>query len=76
MLEVVDADCYVARCQSCGYIFDIPRPTLEQLVRFYSDPTQYDSWLTQLQARDRLSKRTLHKLRPTKEPGYLLDVGT
>ncbi len=76
MLEVVDADCYIVRCQSCGYIFDSPRPTLEELVHFYSRPAQYDSWLTQLPARDRLWKRRLRKLRASKKPGSLLDVGT
>lgn len=76
MLEVVDADCYIVRCQSCGYIFDSPRPTLEELIRFYSRPAQYDSWLTQLQARDQLWKRRLRKLRSSKKPGSLLDVGT
>ncbi len=76
VLDVVDADCNVVRCRNCDYIFDSPRPTLEELVRFYSRSTQYDSWLTQLPARDRLWKRRLNKLKATKKPGSLLDVGT
>jgi 2-polyprenyl-3-methyl-5-hydroxy-6-metoxy-1,4-benzoquinol methylase len=76
MLEVIDAECNVVRCQSCGYIFDSPRPTLEELIHFYSRPTQYDSWLTELGVRDRLWKRRLRKLRSTRKPGSLLDVGT
>jgi len=76
MLDVVDADCNVARCQTCGYIFDNPRPTIEELINFYSRPTQYDSWLTELGTRDRLWKRRLSKLLSTKKSGSLLDVGT
>lgn len=75
-LEVVDADCNVVRCQDCGYIFDSPRPVGEELIAFYSRPTQYDSWLTELEGRDRLWKRRLSKLRSTRKPGSLLDVGT
>jgi ubiquinone/menaquinone biosynthesis C-methylase UbiE len=64
------------RCQACGYIFDNPRPTMEELIAFYSRPTQYDSWLSQIPARDRLWKRRLNKLRASRKPGSLLDVGT
>jgi ubiquinone/menaquinone biosynthesis C-methylase UbiE len=74
-LDVVDADCNVVRCSTCGYIFDSPRPTLEELIVFYSRPTQYDSWLSALQVRDRLWKRRLSKLKATKKPGSVLDVG-
>lgn len=76
MLDVVDADCNVQQCQTCGYIFDNPRPTIEELIDFYSRPTQYDSWLTEVRARDRLWKRRLKKLHATKKHGSLLDVGT
>jgi 2-polyprenyl-3-methyl-5-hydroxy-6-metoxy-1,4-benzoquinol methylase len=75
-LEVVDADCNIAQCRSCGYIFDNPRPTIEELINFYSRPNQYDSWLTELRPRERLWKRRLSKLKPTIKPGTLLDVGT
>jgi 2-polyprenyl-3-methyl-5-hydroxy-6-metoxy-1,4-benzoquinol methylase len=74
-LEVVDRDCNIMRCPACGYIFDNPRPTTEELVEFYSRPTQYDSWLGEIAARDRLWKRRLNKLRSTRKPGSLLDVG-
>ena len=75
-LDVVDADCHIVRCRDCDYIFDNPRPTMEELVNFYSRPAQYDSWLTQLDVRDWLWKRRLSKLKSTKKPGSLLDVGT
>lgn len=76
ILDVVDQDCNIARCADCGYIFDNPRPTQEELIRFYSRPTQYDSWLTELEERDRIWKRRVDKLRSTKKVGTLLDVGT
>jgi 2-polyprenyl-3-methyl-5-hydroxy-6-metoxy-1,4-benzoquinol methylase len=76
LLGVLDADCSVMQCRVCGYIFDNPRPVLEELIDFYSRPSQYDSWLAQLRARDRLWKRRLGKLQRTKKPGSVLDVGT
>jgi ubiquinone/menaquinone biosynthesis C-methylase UbiE len=75
MLDAVDPDCKITRCRGCGYIFDNPRPTLEELIRFYSRPTQYDSWLCQLGPRQRLWKRRLKALQSTKKVGSLLDVG-
>ncbi len=75
-LEVVDNDCNVQRCRNCGYVFDNPRPTLEELIAFYSRPTQYDSWLSELGERARLWKRRLRKLKKTKKSGSLLDIGS
>jgi SAM-dependent methyltransferase len=76
MLDVVDRGCNIMRCRACGYIFDNPRPTMEELITFYSRPTQYDSWLNEIPARDRLWKRRLNKLLSTRKPGSMLDVGT
>jgi len=76
LLDIVDEDCNVQRCRTCGYVFDNPRPTLQELIAFYSRPTQYDSWLHELDTRDRLWKRRLRKLKKTKKPGSLLDVGS
>jgi 2-polyprenyl-3-methyl-5-hydroxy-6-metoxy-1,4-benzoquinol methylase len=75
-LDVLDATCNIAQCRSCGYVFDNPRPTLQALIDFYSRPGKYDSWLEELEARERLWRRRLSKLRSTKKPGSLLDVGT
>lgn len=74
-LEVVDSDCNITRCRACGYVFDNPRPTLNELIRFYSRPMQYDSWLLELEARNRVWQRRASKL-PRVERGSLLDVGT
>jgi 2-polyprenyl-3-methyl-5-hydroxy-6-metoxy-1,4-benzoquinol methylase len=74
-LGVVDPECNISQCTSCGYVFDNPRPTLEELIKFYSRPSQYDSWLGELKARDRLWNRRLRILRSTRKKGSLLDVG-
>lgn len=76
MLDVLDADCNIAQCRSCGFVFDNPRPTLRALIDFYSKPGKYDSWLVELEPRERLWRRRLRKIRSTKKPGTLLDVGT
>jgi 2-polyprenyl-3-methyl-5-hydroxy-6-metoxy-1,4-benzoquinol methylase len=76
LLDVLDADCNIAQCRSCGYVFDNPRPTLRELIGFYSRPGKYDSWLDELGPRNRLWRRRLSKLQSTKKPGSLLDVGT
>jgi 2-polyprenyl-3-methyl-5-hydroxy-6-metoxy-1,4-benzoquinol methylase len=76
MLDTVDEDCNIVRCQACGYIFDNPRPVEEELINFYCRPTQYDSWLSEIPARDRLWERRLKKLRSARISGSLLDVGT
>lgn len=72
----IDPDCNIAKCRACGYIFHNLRPANEELVEFYSKPTQYDSWLVALPGRDDLWKRRLRKLRRQKRAGTLLDVGT
>ena len=74
-LDVIDPECNIARCASCGYVFDNPRPALEELVRFYSRPSQYDSWLDELEVRERMWKRRLKLVLPFRKSGSLLDVG-
>src|ERR1700730_12000054 len=76
MLETVDPACNIVQCAGCGFVFDNPRPTLEELVKFYSRPAQYDSWLEQLPIRQTMWERRLSKMQSTKKPGSLLDVGT
>lgn len=74
-LETLDPECHIARCRGCGYVFDDPRPALSELVAFYSRPAKYDGWLAQTDVRERLWRRRLRKLQPTRNPGSLLDVG-
>lgn len=75
-IEMFDATCNICKCQSCGYIFDNPRPIVDELISFYSKPTKYDSWCSEEQARDSLWKRRLKKMEKTKKNGTLLDIGT
>lgn len=74
-LSTLDRECNIAQCRSCGYIFDNPRPTIQELIGFYSQPGKYDSWLEELGPRQRLWRRRLGKIESTKKPGTLLDVG-
>ncbi len=74
-IQAVDPEWNFCRCGSCGYVFDSPRPTIAELVAFYSQPAKYDSWLSAARARDALWKRRLKKLLPRKTTGNLLDVG-
>src|SRR6266478_9382276 len=75
-IDAVDAEYNLCRCPACGYVFDNPRPTLEALVRFYSKPRKYDSWLEVEGLRNGLWKRRLRKLLKHAGRGNLLDVGT
>lgn len=75
-IGVIDAECSICACQTCGYVFDNPRPTAGAIAAFYSKPTKYDHWLAQETARDRLWKRRLMKMEHTRKSGSLLDVGT
>ena len=74
-LEQVDPDNNLCRCRTCGFVFDTPRPTLEEIGHYYSQPSQYDSWLDRIEARDDLWRRRLAKLLPIHKPGSLLDIG-
>jgi 2-polyprenyl-3-methyl-5-hydroxy-6-metoxy-1,4-benzoquinol methylase len=75
LLDLIDSDSNIVQCRACGYVFDNPRPTLAELITFYSQKEKYDSWLSELGPRDRLWKRRLKKLQSTRNPGSLLDVG-
>ena len=74
-LDMVDAECNIARCSSCGFVFDNPRPSLQELVGFYSRPSKYDPWLAELELRDQLWRRRLKLILPYRKEGSLLDVG-
>ena len=74
-IQKVDPDFNLCRCDTCGYIFDSPRPSMAEVARFYSQAGKYDSWLQQERARDLLWRRRLRKLLPHRAPGTLLDIG-
>jgi SAM-dependent methyltransferase len=75
LIESADPGWNLCQCVACGYMFDNPRPTLEELSEFYSKPNKYDSWIDELPARDALWRRRLNKLLPHRAAGNLLDVG-
>jgi 2-polyprenyl-3-methyl-5-hydroxy-6-metoxy-1,4-benzoquinol methylase len=66
---------FLSCCDGCGLIFDNPRPTLEFISTHYSQKTQYDGWLVDLESRNRLWERRIRKMRPHIKQGNLLDVG-
>ena len=74
-IQKVDPEFNFCRCDSCGHLFDSPRPSIAQVARFYSQAGKYDSWLQQEHARDLLWKRRLRKLLTHRAPGSLLDIG-
>ena len=74
-IERVDSEFNFCRCESCGYVFDSPRPSFAQVSAFYSQTGKYNSWLEEERARDMLWKRRLKKLLPRAAGGSLLDIG-
>lgn len=75
-LTAIDNDCNICQCNECGYVFDNPRPTLADLVAFYSQPDKFEDWIAEEKSRDGLWLRRLKKLQSSMKTGSLLDVGT
>ena len=67
---------FLSSCQDCGLVFDNPRPSVEAIEAYYSQESQYDGWLRQLDERSRLWTRRLRKMRRHCNSGSLLDIGT
>jgi SAM-dependent methyltransferase len=74
-LEEIDRRSAIWRCAACGYVFDNPRPTLDEIVAYYSTPRKYDAWLEKERAREALWRRRVRKVEKHKKPGTLLDIG-
>jgi 2-polyprenyl-3-methyl-5-hydroxy-6-metoxy-1,4-benzoquinol methylase len=74
-IQEVDREFNFCRCDSCGYVFDSPRPSFEEISAFYSQAGKYDAWLKEERARDMLWRRRLKKLLQFGTPGALLDIG-
>lgn len=75
-IEIADVANALNRCIDCGFVFDSPRPTVEELVAFYSRPAQYDDWILAQEVRDKVWQRRVTQLRMHSRPGSLLDIGT
>jgi 2-polyprenyl-3-methyl-5-hydroxy-6-metoxy-1,4-benzoquinol methylase len=74
-LAVLDPTADLCECRRCHYVFDNPRPSLNALIAFYSQPSKYDSWLAAENARDILWTRRLELLLPIARSGSILDIG-
>lgn len=74
-IQKLDSDFNFCRCDSCGYVFDSPRPSFAEISAFYSQTGKYDTWLNEERARDMLWKRRLKKLLRYSSKGRLLDIG-
>jgi ubiquinone/menaquinone biosynthesis C-methylase UbiE len=74
-IQKIDSDFNFCRCDSCGYVFDSPQPSLGEISAFYSQAGKYDTWLNEERARDMLWKRRLKKLLQAGARGCLLDIG-
>lgn len=75
-VQKIDSDFNFCRCESCGFVFDSPRPSFAEISAFYSQAGKYDAWLQKELARDMLWKRRLKKLLRAGANGSLLDIGT
>ena len=75
-IQTVDPEFNFCRCESCGYVFDSPRPSFAEISKFYSQTEKYDPWLREERARDMLWKRRLKKLMQSGARGRLLDIGS
>ncbi|MEI7817060.1 MAG: class I SAM-dependent methyltransferase [Desulfuromonadales bacterium] len=73
--SVIDPACNICRCETCGYVFDNPRPESEEIIEYYSKPMKYESWLVKEDDRNKLWQRRLIKVLAHKKSGTLLDVG-
>jgi SAM-dependent methyltransferase len=74
-LRDIDLERALKKCDTCGYVFDSPRPSRDEIVAFYSRRGQYDQWVDDTAVRDALWQRRVRKMRRSRKPGSLLDVG-
>ena len=75
-LDIVDEVADVQYCKECDYYFDNPRPDSDEIDEFYSAPGQYDDWLVEEDARDRLWLRRLKLILRHSQGGTLYDIGS
>ncbi len=76
IISHIDATHNICKCSECGFVFDSPRPTFNDIQSFYSQEDHYDSWLENEDLRHDLWKRRLKHILKYKQSGRLLDIGT
>jgi 2-polyprenyl-3-methyl-5-hydroxy-6-metoxy-1,4-benzoquinol methylase len=75
-LAYVDKKNSIGQCGSCGFIFDMERPSAAEIERYYSREGKYNDWISKEQERDLLWRRRLEIVLKYRRQGTLLDVGT
>lgn len=75
-IKIWDKDNKIFYCEDCDFVFDNPRPSFEDISRFYSRPMKYDSWISNILQREVLWKRRLAKVKKNVASGSLLDIGS
>jgi len=75
-IKIWDKDNNIFQCNDCDFVFDNPRPSFEDIFHYYSRPTKYDKWISDLPQREALWKRRLKKMKKMVASGSLLDIGS
>jgi 2-polyprenyl-3-methyl-5-hydroxy-6-metoxy-1,4-benzoquinol methylase len=66
----------LVRCRRCGFVCVGHRPTIRAIGEYYSSPSQYDVWESELEPRRRMWSSRVNLLGTRGVHGSLLDVGT
>ena len=74
-IQSLESSLNIVQCQKCGFVFDNPRPTQDEISNYYSQPGKYVNWLADEKEREDLWERRLQKMSPLIRGGVLLDVG-
>lgn len=74
-IECLDREAQLWRGLDCGYVFANPRPSFEEIIRFYSRPDKYAHWLSNMRSRDAIWRRRVRRIRGLGSAASLLDVG-
>lgn len=75
-LITIDSDTHICKCTSCGFIFNNPYPSCDDIQLYYSNPAKYDIWMENIEEREKLWRRRLTHVKKWKKKGNLLDIGT
>ena len=62
-IKIVDKSHNINKCKGCGYVFDNPRPTVDEIISFYAKGDKYDNWLSEEKGRDLLWQKRLKKFK-------------
>lgn len=76
-ISQIDALSDLYKCETCNLVFNNPRPTIEEVISYYSKPQKYTSWLAVEKARELMWKRRIAKMKQYLTGGNkkILDIG-